>query len=371
LPADRADFGPGEVAAMLGVSYAALWKQSRRLGISAVGNGRARRYARADVETLLARAARGNGTQTANYYLAAFQAFCRWLVADKRMPESPVARLRGGNADLDRRHNRRELAVEELVRVLESTRNSAATFRGLTGWDRFHVYLTACGTGFRAGELASLHPEYFDFSGPVATIRLAARTDKARRKVTQPLPPGVAASLRTYLCDRPAGSPVWPGNWSKLGADMLRIDLAAAGVPYEVPGPDGPLFADFHSLRHSFITLMARSGISPKEAQRLARHGDIRLTLDRYTHVGLTDLADAVGRLPALTASVPASDALELVSLPAADLHTLTVLAATALAMLGVQKDLVAVPVAATFASGGDGSGRSGMDKRQKRRMVG
>ena len=38
---------------------------------------------------------------------------------------------------------------------------------------------------------------------------------------------------------------------------MLRGDLAAAGIPYTVEGPDGPLFADFHALRHSFIALFS------------------------------------------------------------------------------------------------------------------
>jgi integrase/recombinase XerD len=46
-------------------------------------------------------------------------------------------------------------------------------------------------------------------------------------------------------------------------------------------------FADFHSLRHFFITNLERAGVSPKLAQTLARHSDIRLTLGIYTHVGL------------------------------------------------------------------------------------
>ena len=49
------------------------------------------------------------------------------------------------------------------------------------------------------------------------------------------------------------------------------------------------LYADFHSLRHWFITGLARAGVSPKMAQTLARHSDIRLTLGVYTHVELPD----------------------------------------------------------------------------------
>src|SRR5262249_43626479 len=31
--------------------------------------------------------------------------------------------------------------------------------------------------------------------------------------------------------------------------------------PYAVEGPDGPLYADFHSLRHSYLTLLGRGGV--------------------------------------------------------------------------------------------------------------
>ena len=59
------------------------------------------------------------------------------------------------------------------------------------------------------------------------------------------------------------------------------------------------LFADFHSLRHWFITGLARAGVSPKMAQTLARHSDVRLTLGVYTHVELPDRSAAIESLPA------------------------------------------------------------------------
>ena len=57
---------------------------------------------------------------------------------------------------------------------------------------------------------------------------------------------------------------------------------------------------DFHALRHSFITLLASSGVHPKLAQQLARHSTITLTMDRYSHCKLRDLTTAVETLPAL-----------------------------------------------------------------------
>ncbi len=79
---------------------------------------------------------------------------------------------------------------------------------------------------------------------------------------------------------------------------MFRMDLKAAGIPYVVQGPDGPLFADFHCLRHSFIALLDKSGATLKEAMHLARHSDPKLTMAVYGKAQLHDLGEAVRRLP-------------------------------------------------------------------------
>ena len=83
---------------------------------------------------------------------------------------------------------------------------------------------------------------------------------------------------------------------------MFRSDLEAAGIPYVVEGPDGPAFADFHSLRHSYIALLDRSGATLKEAMQLARHSDPKLTMRIYGKLRRHDLAGAADRLPSLDA---------------------------------------------------------------------
>ena len=55
---------------------------------------------------------------------------------------------------------------------------------------------------------------------------------------------------------------------------------------------------DFHSLRHTFGTQLAKSGVMPQEAQKLMRHSDINLTMGIYTHIGFQEKADAVNKLP-------------------------------------------------------------------------
>ncbi len=81
---------------------------------------------------------------------------------------------------------------------------------------------------------------------------------------------------------------------------MLRRDLEAAGIPYEV----GDKFADFHALRHTFITNLVRAGVPPKIVQILARHSSIELTMNTYTLLGLTEVFEAINRLSPILGSV-------------------------------------------------------------------
>jgi integrase len=300
LPPDQEWFTLREAAAVLGgVKPASVSAAVRRNRLEAEGNGKARRLPRATVEALQDRLPRGVSVQTTNDYLSALKSFGRWLVKDRRTADNPFAHLEGGNAQVDRRHDRRELTADELRRALDAARNSPASFRGLTGADRFHLYATACGTGFRASSLASLTPESFDLDAASPIVTLAARHAKNRKTKVQPLPADVAELLRGYLRDKPAGERVWGGKWAsdRRGAEMLRIDLDAAGVPYVVEGPDGPLFADFHALRHTYLTLGGRAGIDLRTLQELAGHSTPVLTA-RYSHRRLYDLAGAIEKLP-------------------------------------------------------------------------
>ena len=57
---------------------------------------------------------------------------------------------------------------------------------------------------------------------------------------------------------------------------------------------------DFHALRHTFISNLANGGVHPKDAQALARHSTITLTMDCYTHTSRGKLATALEALPDL-----------------------------------------------------------------------
>jgi integrase len=275
-----------------------VWKN----GLAATGQGRARRLPRETVLAIAERSTRGSGPSTANGYVRALCGFMRWLVREKRMPHNPLEDLALLNAKVDVRRARRELTADELRRLLAAARSSTWVFRGLTGLDRYFLYWAAATSGFRAGALGNLTPADFDLEDPRgAVVVLPARFNKSRKVKVQPLPSDVAADLKTYLAGKPLDEPVWPGSWAarRQGAVMMRKDLAAAGIPYTTDGPDGPEHADFHSLRHSYLTLGGRHGIDLRTLQELAGHSRSELT-ERYSHVRLVNLAGAVEKLPSL-----------------------------------------------------------------------
>ncbi len=145
-----------------------------------------------------------------------------------------------------------------------------------------------------------------DFDWTEATVTLAARFNKSRKTKVQPIPADVADAIRDHLTGKPADALVWAGTWSsgRTGAEMLRRDLEVAGIAYAVEGPDGPEYADFHALRHTYLTMLGRNGVDLRTAQELAGHSTPLLTA-RYSHRRLHDLTGAVNKLPNLVPSMP------------------------------------------------------------------
>jgi integrase len=292
-----------EMARALGVQLPTVEAHVRRLRFEPIAEDVGKRYPRfprAVAEAIQAQLARGIGTQTSNHYLSAIKQFCNWLVEDRRTADNPLANLTGGNVRLDLRHDRRPLSPDELVCLLDTAQSSSRAFRGVTGAERHMLYVLACATGLRREEIAVLTPASFDLDASPPTATVPAGRSKNRKLTVQPLPADVAEDLRGYLAARPTDAPVWPGAWWQAAAEMLQRDLEEAGIPYVIDGPDGPLHADFHSLRHSYVALLDRAGVSLKQAMQLARHSDPRLTMARYGRASLHDLGAAVDRLAAM-----------------------------------------------------------------------
>lgn len=269
--------------------------------------------------------ASGKSAQTYNHYLKAIKQFTRWLVRDQRTPMDPLAHLARLNVATDRRHYRRALTPDEFARLIDAAEHGKKV-ESISGPDRAMMYVLAAWTGFRKGEIGSLTKNSLRLDDDPPTATVDACYSKRRREDAQILHPDVVCRLKAWLATKcnlglndllfPISGRV-PGGYERKTHKMMQRDLAAARnrwlkeakteeerearekTDYLAYRSHDGRFADFHSNRHLFITSLERAGLSPKMAQTLARHSDIRLTLGVYTHVGLNDQTAAIESLPA------------------------------------------------------------------------
>lgn len=234
--------------------------------------------------------------QSRNFYLAAMKQFIKWMQIDRRIPDNPLLGLKGENVAVDRRHDRRALTDAELPKLFEAARKSPLTLEGMTGLERYHLYLIAVSTGLRRGEIASLTPSSFQLDGHSPTVTLEAAYSKHRRKDVLPLHPDLVPRLREWLSPLAANQVLFPDLAGRKTFTMIKKDLKVAGIKYRDASGK---YADFHALRHTFITRAWSTGATPDVVRALARHCDINLTL-KYTHTTPAAQADAMRKMPGL-----------------------------------------------------------------------
>ncbi|MGL6194811.1 MAG: tyrosine-type recombinase/integrase, partial [Thermoguttaceae bacterium] len=163
----------------------------------------------------------------------------------------------------------------------------------------------------------------FNLDTEYPSLQIAAAYSKRRREDTQYLHPDVVSRLRDWLSvKKPKTSdllfPVTArvSGFERKTSEMMKRDLEIARAKWvaEAASPEEKVkreasdflkyvdtsgrFADFHGLRHTFITNLCRSNVSPKTAQTLARHSDIALTMNIYSHVAPEEQAAAINALP-------------------------------------------------------------------------
>jgi integrase len=261
---------------------------------------------------------RGISAQTHNFYLAAFKGFCRWMHRDRRAAESPAEHLQGINVRTDRRHDRRALAIEEMIWLLDTT--ASGPDRGkVSGADRSLLYRFAAETGLRSSELRSLTVSSFNLGSKPPRVKLAAGYSKHRKEDVQILKQDTAAVLKQHLANKLPSTPALRMPSKVYLPRVLRKDLAAARERWLTTAPDAATraemeatdflcytdhagrFADFHAFRHVTGSFLAAAGVSPKVAQSLMRHSDYKLTMNTYSHAFREDESDAIERLPDLS----------------------------------------------------------------------
>ena len=249
------------------------------------------------------------------------------MVRDRRVTDNPLAHLPRMNVKTDRRHDRRALSVDELRRLLQAAetgpnrqgrkKNGQPSWH-MSGLQRAALYHLAMETGLRSSELRSLTKASFDFDSDPPTVTVEAAYSKRKRRDVMPLRRETADVLRPFLATLTPATPVFkmPSKHHVAGL-LLKPDLEAARQQWLIESSDDAernqrdksdylayvdhagRYADFHALRHSFITQLGRTGTHFKTQQDLARHSTPVLTA-RYTHGFRGDEVAAINELPNL-----------------------------------------------------------------------
>ncbi len=228
--------------------------------------------------------------KTLNDYQHAIYAVLEWLKKTGRIEVNPIENVGRVDGVGKRSFERRAFTDDEAGRLLAV--NEA----------RRPIYLLALHTGLRLGELRALR--WHDVDIERAIIRLRAEATKAKRADVLPITPTAQAILRELRSIRPDAARVFPKGVPSH--HTVHADLLAAGIART---DDRGRKVDFHALRTTFITNLARAGVPQRQAMALARHTDPRLTANIYTDQDALPLAEAVAKLPSYGVTVASKDA--------------------------------------------------------------
>ena len=229
------------------------------------------------------------GPKTQNHYLVTLRTFGNWCVERKRMESNQIADVPTVEHAGDIRRKRRALTPDQVTAFLAAVPTEYNLL--------YRLFLT---TGLRRDEAATLQWGDLHIDGPTPFLQLRAENTKSKRADALPLRVDIAAELKTARKDS--------GDAERVFRRVPRIKehcrwLNAAGIPY-IDAQGRRL--DIHALRHTYGTLLSKSGVSPREAMSLMRHTDLRLTMNVYTDPRIFDLAGAVEKLPLPSLHLPA-----------------------------------------------------------------
>lgn len=159
--------------------------------------------------------------------------------------------------------------------------------------------LLALTTGMREGEIAGLKWSSIDLDNHILTVtqqiqkvngkleELSLKTSNGKRNIILfDYTVEVLTALKNeyseimelnYVVCKPDGSPYDPDT---IGSNYRRLMKT-----YDLCGRLGLKYIRFHDLRHSHATLLLADNVSAKIITERLGHGDVKTTLNTYTHV--------------------------------------------------------------------------------------
>jgi len=228
------------------------------------------------------RAKKNRSPKTLNEYLGSISSFLSWMEKHERIAKNSLKHVQKVQTNGKQVRPRRAFTDDEMRRLV------------CVAGPRKVLYLTAALTGLRRSELAELERDDIHLEAAKPFINVRASTTKNHKQAVIALHPDVKDEIALLVRQLPEGEKrIFAHLMPNM--DRFRADLKAADI--EFINQKG-LRADFHSLRHTLATNLARAGTAPRVAMEIMRHSDMRLTAKTYTDAGLLPIADAVLNLP-------------------------------------------------------------------------
>ncbi len=216
--------------------------------------------------------------KTLNMKAASLKTFLNWCVKHNYIVSNPLNPLRKYQEKV--KNPRRALSLSEIKFLLESVSP-----------EKYLAYKMALLTGMRNSELASLTVGAIDWDLNLVTLK--PEHAKNRKRFEFSLPKDFIIELYRATKGKPGKAKLLEGLSQNHAGELLRSDMKAAGL--ETNNSEGKI--DFHSLRVTFITHMARLGTDIKTLQEIARHSDINMTMNVYAKTNPELRAGAINAL--------------------------------------------------------------------------
>lgn len=236
-------------------------------------------------------------TTTKRAYWTAVVSFCLWGERTLNMPKPRLLMARPNWKPTEQdaaTGRRRRCATPQEMDALIDAALTGEPHKGIPadGWAL--AYELAVQTGFRLNELRTITPARCRLDTLPNRIVVGAAYAKSRKERGCDIRPQLARRLRDYIERNHIAQdkPILPLP-SQQTAKIMRIHLKAAGIPFK---DERGAVLDFHALRHTFATTVARS-TDLETARQLAGHSNVTTTA-RYLHSTPKLQRDALEKLP-------------------------------------------------------------------------
>lgn len=241
---------------------------------------------------------------TVNLTRKILSVFFNWAVQCGKLTANPVKATKRAKGSKFEQVKRRAFTVEEMKAMLAQAPEGFWSYMLLGG-----VY-----TGLRMGDLICLRRGEIDLGQNV--IRLD--TIKTDTTVEIPMAPPLRAEIERRLAEGNSSEYLWPEqskHYQKHGAGPFSNEFYNVVLtPSKLAPPRESNQAhkkgrghkremsavSFHSLRHTFVSMLKTSGVSQHVAKALAGHSSDTVS-DLYTHIGTDHMRAAIALLPEVT----------------------------------------------------------------------